>query len=225
MRVQRPARSHPTLSPRLSPTSRSRFSGRAEASGFEGFPVGASANCRLEIFWVPPRPFGETLRFGQNGELLSECDFNPIDPQQRPRPFWPLTALSDPSLMLATQSQPTFVDFLTNRLALAEHDLPVPGEWADAGNTIGMLALRMNLLSVEQIDHILEMQEREGNIRRFGELAESLGLLSHSQVSRLLAVQTLNRELELGERLVMEGRLEIGELVKHLSQFINGKNA
>ncbi len=124
--------------------------------------------------------------------------------------------------MLATQTQPTFVDFLMERLDLSDQQLPVPGEWADAGNTIGMLALRMNLLSVEQIDRILEQQEREGNVRRFGELAESLGLLSRAQVDRLLAVQTLNRELELGERLVMEGRLEIGELVRHLSHFING---
>lgn len=125
--------------------------------------------------------------------------------------------------MLATQTQPTFVDFLMERLELSETELPVPGEWADAGNTIGMLALRMNLLSVEQIDRILEMQEHEGNVRRFGELAESLDLLSHSQVERLLAVQTLNRELELGERLVMDGRLQIGELVRHLSDFMNGR--
>jgi hypothetical protein len=124
--------------------------------------------------------------------------------------------------MLATQTQPSFVDFLTERLHLAEHDLPVPGDWADAGNTIGMLALRMNLLSVEQIDQILELQEHEGNVRRFGELAESLDMLSHEQVNRLLEVQTLNRELELGERLVLEGRLEIGDLVRHLSNFING---
>jgi hypothetical protein len=126
--------------------------------------------------------------------------------------------------MLATQTQPTFVDFLMDRLELSERQLPVAGEWADAGNTIGMLALRMNLLSVEQIDRILELQESEGNVRRFGELAESLKLLSHSQVARLLAVQTLNRELELGERLVMEGRLEIGDLVRHLSDFINTRH-
>ncbi|HET6325897.1 MAG TPA: hypothetical protein VFG04_14565, partial [Planctomycetaceae bacterium] len=107
---------------------------------------------------------------------------------------------------------------------LSERQLPVPGEWADAGNTIGMLALRMNLLSVEQIDHILELQESEGNVRRFGEMAESLRLLSHSQVERLLAVQTLNRELELGERLVMEGRLEVGDLARHLSDFINSRH-
>jgi hypothetical protein len=124
--------------------------------------------------------------------------------------------------MLATQNQATFVDFLTDRLELSERELPVPGEWADAGNTMGMLALRMNLLSVEQIDSILELQEREGNVRRFGELAESLNLLSHAQVERLLAVQTLNRELELGERLVMDGRLEIADLVRHLSDFTSG---
>jgi hypothetical protein len=122
--------------------------------------------------------------------------------------------------MLAIQIPP-FVEFLKTRLRLTEEELPEPGEWADAGNTIGMLALRMGLLSVEQIDHILETQEQEGNVRRFGELAEALGLLSHSQVSRLLSVQSLNRELELGERLVLSGRLEIGELIRHLNDFVN----
>jgi hypothetical protein len=127
--------------------------------------------------------------------------------------------------MPATQTQPSFVDFLIDRLELSERELPIPGDWADAGNTIGMLALRMNLLSVEQIDRILELQEGEGNCRRFGEVAESLKLLTHTQVARLLDVQTLNRELELGERLVMEGRLEIGDLIQHLSDFINGGHA
>jgi hypothetical protein len=127
--------------------------------------------------------------------------------------------------MLAIQIPP-FVDFLRTRLTLSEEELPEPGEWADAGNTIGMLALRMGLLSVEQIDHILETQEQEGSVRRFGELAEALGLLSHAQVTRLLAVQSLNRELEMGERLVLSGRLEIGELVRHLNDFVNtpGRN-
>jgi hypothetical protein len=127
--------------------------------------------------------------------------------------------------MPATQTQPSFVDFLIDRLELSERELPVPGDWADAGNTIGMLALRMNLLSVDQIDRILELQESEGNSRRFGEVAESLKLLTHTQVARLLDVQTLNRELELGERLVMEGRLEIGDLIQQLSDFINGGHA
>jgi hypothetical protein len=122
--------------------------------------------------------------------------------------------------MLAIQIAP-FVDFLRTRLRLTEEELPEPGEWADAGNTIGMLALRMGLLSVEQIDHILELQEQEGNTRRFGALAEHLGLLSQGQVSRLLAVQSLNRELEAGERLVLTGRIDVRELVGHLKDFVN----
>lgn len=123
--------------------------------------------------------------------------------------------------MLATQSVP-FIDFLKTRLGLTDADLPEPGEWADAGNTIGMVALRMNLLSVEQIDQILEIQEKEGNARRFGEIAESLGVLSHREVSRLLAIQSLNRELELGARFVLCGRIEVSELVHHLNDFVNG---
>jgi hypothetical protein len=122
--------------------------------------------------------------------------------------------------MLAIQIAP-FVEFLRTRLELTDDELPEPGEWADAGNTIGMLSLRMGLLSVEQIDHILELQEQEANSRRFGEVAEFLGLLSQGQVSRLLAIQSLNRELELGERLVLNGRIEVAELVGHLKDFVN----
>ena len=121
--------------------------------------------------------------------------------------------------MLAIQIAP-FVNFLRTQLGLTEEELPEPGEWADAGNTIGMLALRMGLLTVEQIDHILDRQEQEGNTRRFGELAEWLGLLSHDQVSRLLAIQSLNRELESGERLVLAGRIDVAELVGHLKDFV-----
>jgi hypothetical protein len=122
--------------------------------------------------------------------------------------------------MLAIQIAP-FVEFLRTRLELSDEELPEPGEWADAGNTIGMLSLRMGLLTVDQIDHILEIQEQEGSSRRFGELAESLGLLSPGQVARLLAVQSLNRELELGERLVLSGRIEVPELVRRLNEFVN----
>lgn len=128
--------------------------------------------------------------------------------------------------MSATQTSQTtpFVDYLKAHLKLNDGELPEPGEWSDAGNTIGMLALRMNLLMVDQIDHVLELQEKEGNIRRFGEVAESVGLLSHRQVSRLLAIQSLNREMELGERLVLAGRIDVHELVRHLNDFVNGRS-
>jgi len=84
-----------------------------------------------------------------------------------------------------------------------------------------MLALRMNLLTVEQIDQVLEIQEREGTARRFGEVAESLGFLSHRQVARLLAIQSINRDLELGARLVLSGRIEVPELVHQLNHFVS----
>ena len=125
--------------------------------------------------------------------------------------------------MQATQHE-SFVDFLASRIGLDPSAFPEPGEWDDAGNTIGMLALRMNLLTVEEIDQVLELQESEGNRRRFGELAESLGLLTQAQISRLLAVQALNRELERGERLVISGQLDIRRLVALLSEHVNGQH-
>lgn len=122
--------------------------------------------------------------------------------------------------MLSTSADP-FLDFLRHRLQLDDHSVPEPGEWADAGNTIGMLALRMNLLSVEQIDQILDIQENAGHGKLFGELAAELGFLNHEQVERLLAIQKLNRQLELGARLVLAGRIDLRTLVRHLGEFVN----
>ena len=39
-------------------------------------------------------------------------------------------------------------------------------------------------------------------------------------MSRLLALQSLNRELELGERLVLSGRIEARALIHYLNDFV-----
>src|SRR3990172_392933 len=123
--------------------------------------------------------------------------------------------------MLSTTSSEPFLDYLRQRLQLDEHCVPDPGEWADAGNTIGMLALRMNLLTVEQIDQILDIQENAGQSKLFGELAAELGFLHHEQVDRLLSIQKLNRQLEQGARLVLAGRIDLRTLMRHLEEFVN----
>ena len=45
-----------------------------------------------------------------------------------------------------------FLTFLKDRLTLEDGELPVPGEWANMGNTIVAIALRSGLLSLEQIE-------------------------------------------------------------------------
>jgi hypothetical protein len=122
--------------------------------------------------------------------------------------------------MLSTTTEP-FLNFLRHRLQLDDHCIPDAGEWADAGNTIGMLALRMNLLTVEQIDQILDIQENAGHGKLFGELAAELGFLAHEQVERLLAIQKLNRQLEQGARLVLAGRIDLRMLMRHLEAYVS----
>ena len=48
-------------------------------------------------------------------------------------------------------------------------EMPKPGAWSQSGNTIGALALRLNLLALDQVEKIIEIQRTERDL--FGELA------------------------------------------------------
>lgn len=113
-----------------------------------------------------------------------------------------------------------FADYLKTQLELGDHELPEPGEWGNVGNTTGALSLRLDLLTVDQIDHILELQENESQRKLFGELAVELGYLTQEQVERLLEVQQLNRQLEAGEQLVLAGKMSVTELVELMLGFL-----
>ena len=120
--------------------------------------------------------------------------------------------------MISATCEP-FTEFLQQQLGLADHEVPEPGEWAHVGNTTGAVALRLGLLTVEQIDHILETQETEGQTKLFGEIAVELGYADQSEIERLLTIQRLNRRLELGEQLVLAGRVDLDTLLTHLREF------
>ena len=79
--------------------------------------------------------------------------------------------------------------------------------------------MRLGLLSVEQIDHILESQETHGHGKFFGEIAVELGFADQDQIESLLEIQRLNRQLELGEQLVLSGRTDLNGLLGNLQQF------
>lgn len=121
--------------------------------------------------------------------------------------------------MIATACEP-FTEFLKTQLKLEDHEVPEPGEWANVGNTTGALALRLNVLTVDEIDQILEAQENCGSIKMFGELAIEMGFLDSEQVDRLLSVQQLNKSLELGEQLVISGKTDIPTLLTTLENFL-----
>ncbi|MBW3543144.1 MAG: hypothetical protein KY476_23035 [Planctomycetes bacterium] len=123
-----------------------------------------------------------------------------------------------------------FTDWLEERLHLDEQDIPRSGQWAESGNTLGMLALRLNLLSLEQIDRILDVQEKRGWVdddfeanrqsgRLFGQIAVELHYLTESQIARLLELQELQRRLQCGAQLVVNGRLDLPDLLEGLAEF------
>ncbi len=112
-----------------------------------------------------------------------------------------------------------FLAFLTNRLNLEEWEVPALGEWSNMGNTIGAIALRSGVLSLEQIEQILDAQESENVHRLFGQVAIGLGCLTPQQVDRLLQIQELNTQLSLVRQLVLQGRLELPAALESLSEF------
>ena len=110
-----------------------------------------------------------------------------------------------------------FIDFLTAKLGLEGADRPNTGRWSRVGSTIGALALKLNLMTENEVDKVLEMQDVEGGY--FGELAVKAGCLSHTHVSTLLAIQNLHDQLQLGEQLVVDGKLDLPTLIRSISEF------
>jgi hypothetical protein len=112
-----------------------------------------------------------------------------------------------------------FLAFLKNRLKLEDSELPVPGEWTDMGNTIGAIALRSHLLSLEQIENILDRQESEEEHQLFGQLAIDRGYLTPHQVDKLLAMQDFNRQFSLAGQLILRGILDMESLLNILREY------
>ena len=108
-------------------------------------------------------------------------------------------------------------EFLSRKLDISKEEMPEPGEWAGSGNTIGSIALRMGLLSLDQIESVVDLQVAEDG--RFGDIAVKLGFLSRTQIDRLLRIQDLHRCIDLGGPLVMSGQVALDGLVASLAEF------
>ena len=117
-----------------------------------------------------------------------------------------------------------FLAFLKNRLKLEDGKLPAPGEWSNMANTIGAIALRSGLLSLEQIEDILDRQESEEEHKLFGQIAIGLGHLTPQEVDRLLAMQELNMQLSLAGQLVLQGSLELECLLDIMREYSVAKS-
>lgn len=116
-----------------------------------------------------------------------------------------------------SQSASNFERFLLEKLGLDPEEHMSFSDWAGTGNTIGALALRLGVLSLDEIDRILDSQE--SNRRLFGEIAIELGFVSPQQVDRLIELQRFHQLLEVGEHAVMKGLLSIDDLQRVMIEF------
>ncbi len=116
-----------------------------------------------------------------------------------------------------------FLSFLKDRLKLEAGEMPVPGEWLYMANTIGAIALRSNVLSLEQLESILdaqeEMQDADEKHKLFGQLAIDLGYLTRHEVNRLLDLQQLNIQLSLAGQLVLGDSLDLESLLDIMKEY------
>jgi hypothetical protein len=108
--------------------------------------------------------------------------------------------------------------FIARDLGVEVSSLPRPGPWSRSGLTIGALSLRLDVLTLENIDAIIEQQAREPKL--FGELAVQLNFVTREQVDRLLQIQQMHWALEVGEMLVLAGIIDLPKLAELLARFL-----
>lgn len=107
--------------------------------------------------------------------------------------------------------------FLAERLGVSIEELPQPGIWAQSGNTIGAIALRMNRLTIDQVDDIINAQETESKL--FGQIAIELGFIDKPELDRLLELQRFHWSFELGELVFVRGDVDLPKLLEFYVQF------
>ncbi len=85
--------------------------------------------------------------------------------------------------------------------------------------TLGVLAVRENLLNNKQLSAILDNQrEKREKGGLFGEIAIELGFLTRDDIDKLLILQKKARNL-LGEILILYGAISKNDLEDELRQF------
>jgi hypothetical protein len=109
-------------------------------------------------------------------------------------------------------------EFLSRELGVPAASLPTPGAWSCTGLTIGALSLRLNVLTLDQIDVIIDQQATDG--KRFGEIASAQGFLNDAQVERLLVLQRLHWAIEQAERLFIMERVDLAHMTALLHAFV-----
>ena len=107
--------------------------------------------------------------------------------------------------------------YIAGELGLDPSELPGSGAWSECGQTVGAFALRLGALSLDQIDAIIDFQSSEP--MKFGQIAVHLGFLTEEDVQHLLDLQALHRGLEVAERLVLAGTIDIPTLCELMAGY------
>ena len=90
-------------------------------------------------------------------------------------------------------------------------------KWAGTGNTIGALALRLGLMTIDQIEHVLEYQSK--NPELFGHIATNLDYLNESQVEKIVELQKVHHLLEVAEQYYLHSNVPLIDLLNLTTQY------
>jgi hypothetical protein len=107
-------------------------------------------------------------------------------------------------------------ELLIERLGLEEVELPDPPPWSGGGNTVGSLALRLGLMTLDQVEQVIDLQASDESY--FGDLSVKLGYLRQDQLDCILLLQRVHRLLDFGGLLVAERRLAVPTLLELLGE-------
>ena len=110
-----------------------------------------------------------------------------------------------------------FEKFLLERLNLPSEESIRSLRWAGTANTIGAIALRLDLLDLDQITNVLDIQER--NQQLFGQIAINLEYITEQQVNDLIQLQRYHQLIDIGEILVIRGMITIERLQELILEF------
>lgn len=112
-----------------------------------------------------------------------------------------------------------FLSFLKNRRQLTDEEIPVLGEWSNMANTIGSIALRSNILSLEKIELVLNMQESTHKEKLFGQIAVENGFLTLEEVERLLVLQRYYLHLAFASESMLRGQIDFETMLDLVRDF------
>ena len=114
-----------------------------------------------------------------------------------------------------------FIDFLIERKSVTEQQAMALKSIHQQRLLFGMLACRMNMISVEQLHDVLIQQHENKINKRIGELFISKGLLSEDQVKEVLEYQKKEKQEDIPAELLMDiGILPTDIIEKEYSDFL-----